>query len=84
VADFVSQVRSICGSHIPVILVGCKRDLRDAAEASGSSESRPMVSRAKGEQVAASIGARVYKECSSLKNEGKCRLFLFISPWLFH
>lgn len=25
-------MRSICGSGIPVILVGCKRDLRDAAD----------------------------------------------------
>ena len=34
------EVRSICGSTIPVILVGCKRDLREAAEAEGAEGSR--------------------------------------------
>jgi GTPase SAR1 family protein len=29
------EVRSICGSAIPVLLVGCKKDLRDAAGGQG-------------------------------------------------
>lgn len=27
---WIEEVRSICGASIPVILVGCKKDLRDA------------------------------------------------------
>ena len=27
---WADEVRSICGSNIPVMLVGCKKDLRDA------------------------------------------------------
>ncbi|KAL8293312.1 hypothetical protein RQP46_000013 [Phenoliferia psychrophenolica] len=30
------EVRSICGNAIPVLLVGCKRDLRDAAGGQGA------------------------------------------------
>jgi GTPase SAR1 family protein len=29
------EVRSICGQHIPVILVGCKTDLREKARLNG-------------------------------------------------
>lgn len=29
---WAEEVRSICGPSIPVMLVGCKRDLRDEAE----------------------------------------------------
>ena len=27
---WIEEVRSLCGSQIPVILVGCKKDLREA------------------------------------------------------
>ena len=60
-------MRSICGPQIPVILVGCKSDLRPPE---GSPNSTQFVSRAQAEQVAQAIGARAYKECSALKIEG--------------
>lgn len=55
-------MRSICGPTIPVILVGCKADLRGS--------SGQFVTREQGERVAQTIGARAYKECSALKIEG--------------
>ncbi|GAA93955.1 uncharacterized protein L969DRAFT_92140 [Mixia osmundae IAM 14324] len=62
------EVRQICGRQIPVILVGCKRDLRDEAGEMGAGNR--FVQKRQGEQVAQSIGARCYKECSALRNEG--------------
>jgi len=64
---WIEEVRSICGPDIPVLLVGLKTDLRPPA---GSPEAARFVSTEKGRRVAAEIGARAYKECSSLKNEG--------------
>jgi len=64
---WIEEVRSICGPTIPVILVGCKSDLRPPE---GSPSSRPYVTRAEAERVAQLIGARAYKECSALKIEG--------------
>lgn len=55
-------MRSICGPTIPVILVGCKQDLRGTVLHS--------VTREQGERAAQAIGARAYKECSALKIEG--------------
>jgi Rho family, other len=60
-------VRSICGSQIPVILVGCKSDLRPPPS---HPTSAAFVSREQAESVAQAIGARAYKECSALKIEG--------------
>lgn len=34
-AQWIEEVRRICGPHVPVLLVGCKRDLRDDAIAKG-------------------------------------------------
>jgi len=61
------EVRNICGPTIPIILVGCKADLRPPH---GSSDPSTYVSRAQAERVALEIGARAYKECSALKVEG--------------
>ncbi|KAI4526429.1 ras family-domain-containing protein [Schizophyllum commune] len=66
---WIEEVRSICGPTIPVILVGCKADLRPESGASEAS-STSYVTRAQGERVAQLIGARAYKECSALKIEG--------------
>lgn len=65
--QWIEEVRSICGPTIPVILVGCKSDLRPPE---GSPNSSHFVSRAQAERVAQAIGARGYKECSALKIEG--------------
>jgi len=64
---WIEEVRSICGPSIPVILVGCKQDLRTTAGQS--------VTREQGERAAQAIGARAYKECSSLKIEGVDEVF---------
>jgi len=64
---WIEEVRSICGPVIPVILVGCKSDLRPPF---GSPNSNEYVSFESGQEVARAIGARAYKECSALKAEG--------------
>jgi len=61
---WVEEVRNICGPTIPILLVGCKADLRPFPD------SPDFVSRAQAERVASAIGARAYKECSALKIEG--------------
>lgn len=66
---WIEEVRSICGPTIPVILVGCKADLRPDQPFAGDG-SCPWVTREMGERVAHTIGARAYKECSALKIEG--------------
>ncbi|KAL1742360.1 ras family-domain-containing protein [Schizophyllum fasciatum] len=66
---WIEEVRSICGPTIPVILVGCKADLRPES-ATTEASSTSYVTRAQGERVANLIGARAYKECSALKIEG--------------
>jgi GTPase SAR1 family protein len=65
--QWIEEVRSICGQDVPVILVGCKTDLRPPP---GSPDSHLFVSAEKGKRIAAEIGARGYKECSALKSEG--------------
>jgi len=65
---WIEEVRSICGPTIPVILVGCKVDLRPTD--SSASDKTSWVTREQGERVAQVIGARAYKECSALKIEG--------------
>ncbi|KAF7979737.1 hypothetical protein HWV62_41108 [Athelia sp. TMB] len=64
---WIEEVRSICGPSIPVLLVGCKADLRPSPN---SPEFANFVSRQQAERVAGAIGARAYKECSALKIEG--------------
>lgn len=91
------EVRSICGPSIPVLLVGCKRDLRDqhlverGLSTDGEVDPLKFVDAkrvrssfflfgrrrrelkgdvAQGQQVAQTIGARAYKECSALKTQG--------------
>jgi len=68
---WIEEVRSICGPSVPVILVGCKADLRPA-DALDNSNDRNLtyVPRARGEAVAQEIGARCYKECSALRTTG--------------
>ncbi|KAI9509745.1 ras family-domain-containing protein [Russula earlei] len=64
---WIEEVRSICGPIIPIILVGCKADLRPP---SNDPNIDRYVSRAEAERVAQAIGARAYKECSALRIEG--------------
>jgi len=86
VTKWSDEVRDHCGSSVPVILVGCKSDLRPAGvnSASGNGEGsssgggengeaggrKVYVTTEQGKRVAQQIGAREYKECSALKVEG--------------
>ncbi len=68
-------MRSICGPTIPVILVGCKADLRPPDFHLSPDNPHTWVTPEEGERVARVIGARAYKECSALKIEGVDEVF---------
>ncbi|PWY98911.1 hypothetical protein BCV70DRAFT_30814 [Testicularia cyperi] len=72
---WMEEVRQICGPSVPVLLVGCKKDLREDAVARGKPIQGIYVDKAAGKQVAAQIGARSYHECSALKNQGVDAVF---------
>ncbi|PFH52081.1 hypothetical protein AMATHDRAFT_2560 [Amanita thiersii Skay4041] len=73
---WIEEVRSICGPTIPVILVGCKADLRPNMSHPNTPDNPcPWVTREMGERVAQAIGARAYKECSALRIEGVDEVF---------
>ena len=59
------EVRDFGGPHVPILLVGCKSDLRD-----GSHPAPCVVPREEAETVAYKIGARGYYECSSFRVKG--------------
>ncbi|CAE6489370.1 unnamed protein product [Rhizoctonia solani] len=65
---WIEEVRNICGPQTPVILVGCKADLRPAAGT--SADGKQYVTRQRAQAVSQEIGARGYKECSALNNQG--------------
>lgn len=68
---WIDEVRTICGPTIPILLVGCKADLRPPLDSPDAAHLQSQfVSRAQAERVAQEIGARAYKECSALKIEG--------------
>jgi Rho family protein len=77
ITQWIEEVRSICGPTIPVILVGCKADLRPNTpyHPTPDNPSPPWVTREQGERVAQAIGARAYKECSALRIEGVDEVF---------
>jgi Rho family protein len=72
---WIEEVRNICGPTIPVILVGCKADLRHTDPSNTPDNPPQWVTREQGERVANAIGARAYKECSALKIEGVDEVF---------
>ncbi|KAJ1019918.1 hypothetical protein NDA16_004199 [Ustilago loliicola] len=72
---WMEEVRQICGPSVPVLLVGCKKDLREDAIAKGKPVEGHFVDRQQAKQVAQQIGARSYHECSSLKNQGVDAVF---------
>jgi len=73
---WIEEVRSICGPTIPVILVGCKVDLRPPGRHIDSPDNpRTWITTEEGERVAKAIGARAYKECSALRIEGVDEVF---------
>jgi len=80
ITKWIDEVRVHCGNSVPVILVGCKSDLRAQRMANGEGssarggenggETTGYVTTEQGKRVAQQIGAREYKECSALKVEG--------------
>jgi len=67
---WIEEVLSICGPHVPVILVGCKADLRPSpGQHQIPGNQLRYVTYEQGKEVASRIGAP-YKECSSMRNEG--------------
>ncbi|GAA6024842.1 hypothetical protein JCM10207_000633 [Rhodosporidiobolus poonsookiae] len=72
---WIDEVRALCGPSIPVLLVGCKMDLRDEAMRQGGGERGAWVTTEQGTHMATQIGARSYKECSALLNSGVDELF---------
>ncbi|KAJ9104493.1 Rho GTPase [Naganishia friedmannii] len=72
---WIEEVRSICGPHVPVLLVGCKTDIREKARQSGHYIPDNFVETVEGQRISAAIGAKSYWECSSLLNQGVDDIF---------
>jgi len=73
---WISEVMHFC-HNLPIILVGCKKDLRydpKTIEELRKTSQRP-VSPEEGQAVAQKIGATRYLECSAKTNEGVREVF---------
>ncbi|KAG9119022.1 GTP-binding protein Rho1 [Ceratobasidium sp. 392] len=73
---WISEVTHFC-QGLPVILVGCKKDLRHdprMIEELRKTNQRPVTTE-EGRTVAKKIGARHYLECSALSGEGVREVF---------
>jgi len=73
---WISEVLHFCPG-LPIILVGCKSDLRDdpkTMEELHKTSQRP-VTQAQGEEVCKKIGAYKYLECSAKRNTGVREVF---------
>jgi len=73
---WISEVLHFC-QGLPIILVGCKKDLRydpKTIEELRKTQQRP-VSPEEGEAVARKIGATKYLECSAKMNDGVREVF---------
>ncbi|KAJ5487851.1 hypothetical protein N7530_002151 [Penicillium desertorum] len=73
---WISEVLHFC-QGLPIILVGCKKDLRDdrkTIDELAKTSQRP-VSQEQGEEVRKKIGAYKYLECSARTNEGVREVF---------
>ncbi|KAL7411598.1 ras-domain-containing protein [Mrakia frigida] len=65
---WIEEVRSICGPNIPVLLVGCKSDLRDRAPE--GKDPNKFVQTSEALKTLSQLSIRSYHECSSLLNLG--------------
>jgi hypothetical protein len=64
------ELRTFFKPDIPILLVGCKADLRSV-----SGQTRCLISRTAGETLAAEIGAWGYIECSAYYLESSLVVF---------
>ena len=67
--QWIEEVRDRYQSQAPIILVGCKSDLR------AYGEPNELVQASDAQRVADAIGASTYKECSANTAEGMDELF---------
>ncbi|KZP04310.1 P-loop containing nucleoside triphosphate hydrolase protein [Athelia psychrophila] len=75
---WIHEVRHFCAG-IPIVLVGCKSDLRhepDVIEELRKTSERPLT-KEEGIAVAEKIGARIYLECSAKTGFGVREVFQF-------
>jgi Ras family protein A len=73
---WISEVLHFCQGH-PIILVGCKKDLRHdprTIEELHKTSQKPVTPE-QGEEVRKKIGAYKYLECSARTNEGVREVF---------
>ncbi|XP_073982527.1 ras-like GTP-binding protein rhoA [Rhodnius prolixus] len=75
-SSWVSEVRHFC-PNVPIILVGCKKDLRTDPETIDELKSmkREPIKFEEGLAMAKRIGANDYVECSAVTKEGVKELF---------
>ncbi|KIM26432.1 hypothetical protein M408DRAFT_193215 [Serendipita vermifera MAFF 305830] len=71
---WMPEIKHFCSPNLPVLLVGCKQDLRDNATSEGVV--RNLISYKQGEKFALSINALCYLECSALNGVGVREVFL--------
>ncbi|KAF9495157.1 hypothetical protein BDN71DRAFT_1391997 [Pleurotus eryngii] len=71
---WIGEVRHNC-PRIPVVLVGCKKDLRNEAEITRSG--KRMISYGEAHNVAQRIGAMHFLECSAKTGEGLQEVFQY-------
>ena len=77
VEKWIPEVRHFCG-QCPIILVACKKDLRNDAEviAKLKQDGAKPVSTEAGKQLAGQIKADAYMECSAKTREGVQDVFV--------
>lgn len=74
--NWIPEVLSFC-LGLPIILVGCKKDLRHNSKTLEESNKtcQSSITTEQGEEVCKNIGACKYLECSALTNEGVREVF---------
>ncbi len=77
IEKWIPEIRHFCG-QCPVILVACKKDLRNDMETIKKlkEEGEKPVTYEVGRQIAAEIKADAYMECSAKTREGVQDLFI--------